>query len=138
MVLVDTSVWIEASRRTGSLAAKVALENLLEEYEAVWCSVVKLEFLGAARKEEGRKLSFWLECIPYREVQERHWERAVRNAWLLRSKGLNLPWNDILIASLAMEEDFRVFAQDKHFDAMAHTLGLVLYRPGYGGIFTPE
>mgnify|MGYP001550518080 FL=1 len=36
MVLVDSSVWIEALRRDGRLDVKLALENLLEEYEASW------------------------------------------------------------------------------------------------------
>ena len=33
MVLVDSSVWIEAARRDGSLAHKVGLEGLLDEIE---------------------------------------------------------------------------------------------------------
>ncbi len=49
MVLVDSSVWIEAGRREGSLEHKVGLENLLASYEAAWCGPVKLEVLGGAR-----------------------------------------------------------------------------------------
>ncbi len=100
MVLVDTSVWIEASRRDGNLAYKVDLENLLDEYEAAWCSPVKLEFIGGARKEDRKKLEFWFECIPFRAVEERHWELAKLNAWKLCGCGLTLPWNNILIASM--------------------------------------
>ena len=57
MVLVDSSVWIEAARRQGDLGCKVALESLLEEYEAAWCSPVRLEVMGGARKEERRGLA---------------------------------------------------------------------------------
>jgi hypothetical protein len=32
----------------------------------------------------------------------------------------------------------RVYAQDKHFDAMAPLLGFALYVPGYGGSFRPD
>ena len=52
MVLVDSSVWIEALRRDGRLDVKLALEGLLEEYEASWCGPVKLEVLGGARPQE--------------------------------------------------------------------------------------
>ncbi len=138
MVLVDTSVWIEASRRDGDLGYKVGLENLLEEYEAAWCSPVMLEFMGGARKEDRRKLEFWFECIPYRSIEEKHWEAAKRNAWKLRDKGLTLPWNDILIGTLANELGCRVYAKDKHFDTMAQQIGLRLYRPGYGGRYAPD
>lgn len=133
MVLVDTSVWIEASRRKGELAYKVGLENLLEEYEAAWCSPVKLEFMGGARKEDRKNLEFWFECIPFRPVEEHHWELAKLNAWKLRDKGHTLPWSDILIATMALDLDMRVYARDRHFETMAEILGLRLYTPGYGG-----
>lgn len=138
MVIVDTSVWIEASRRDGDLAYKVGLENLLEEYEAAWCSPVKLEFMGGARKDDRKKLAFWFECIPYRSVEERHWELAKSNAWKLRDIGLTLPWNDILIASIALDADLRVYAKDHHFESMSEHLGLRLYTPSYGGRYQPE
>ncbi|MFQ3226558.1 MAG: putative nucleic acid-binding protein [Lentimonas sp.] len=138
MVLVDTSVWIEASRRKGDLAYKVGLENLLEEYEAAWCSPVKLEFMGGARQEDRKKLAFWFDCIPYRLAEEKHWEQAKTNAWKLRDCGHSLPWHDILIASMAIEMDLRVYAKDKHFELMKQVLGLRLYTPGYGGRYEPE
>ena len=138
MVLVATSVWIEAARKDGELAYKVGLENLLEEYEAAWCSPVKLEFMGGARKQDRKKLAFWFECVPYRPVEETHWEAAKRNAWKLRDTGHTLPWNDILIATLAIDLNCRVYAKDKHFDTMAKEIGLRLYRPGYGGRYEPD
>ena len=138
MVLVDTSVWIEASRRAGDLAYKVGLENLLEEYEAAWCSPVKLEFMGGARQQDRKKLEFWFECIPYRETREEHWSAAKLNAWKLRDKGVTLPWNDILIATIAQREDMRVYAKDKHFETMVQILGIRLYQPGYGGRYEPD
>ena len=138
MVLVDTSVWIEATRRNGELAHKVGLENLLEEYEAAWCSPVKLEFMGGVRKQDRKKLEFWFECIPYRPVEEKHWEAAKLNAWKLRDKGHTLPCNDILIATLAIDLNWRVYAKDKHFETMSEEIGLRLYHPGYGGRFEPD
>lgn len=138
MVLVDTSVWIEAARRNGDLSYKVGLENLLDEYEAVWCSPVKLEFMGGARKEDRKRLEFWFESIPYRETKERHWAAAKLNSWKLRDQGLTLPWNDILIATMAQLEDLRVYSKDKHFESLAKILGIRLYRPGYGGRYEPE
>jgi len=137
MVLVDSSVWIEATRRKGDLAVKVALEGLLEEYEAAWCGPVKLEVLGGARAEERRKLEFWFDVIPYREMRDGHWDAAKRNAWRLRDKGLTVPWNDVLIATLAVDWEMRVYAHDAHFTAMAPLLGLSLYEPGYGGRYEP-
>jgi predicted nucleic acid-binding protein len=138
MVLVDTSVWVEASRRRGDLAYKVGLENLLDAYEACLCSPVRLEFLGGSHREERKKLGFWLECIPDRSATEAHWREAMRNAWRLRDQGHTLPWNDILIATMALELDMRVYAKDAHFQLMGQIIGLRLYEPGYGGRYAPN
>lgn len=138
MVLVDSSVWIEAIRRQGDLAVKVALEGLLEEYEAAWCGPVKLEVLGGVRQEERRKLEFWFDVVPYREMRDAHWDAAKKNAWRLRDRGLTVPWNDVLIATLAVEWKMRIYAHGKHFEAMAPVLGFTPYQPGYGGKFESD
>lgn len=135
MVLVDSSVWIEAARRDGNLAAKVGLECLLQEYEATWCGPVRMEVLSGARTSERRVLAQHFECIPYQPMTDRAWELATQSCWRLRDKGHTLPWNDILIGSLAIHWECRVYALDKHFDVMKDILGLRLYIPDYGGKF---
>jgi predicted nucleic acid-binding protein len=137
MVIVDSSIWIEAARRTGDIGAKVALECLLGEYEAVLCAPVRLEVLGGARKEERQELDLGFQSIPFLQVLDKDWQAAVKNAWTLRDRGHSVPWNDILIATLAVRSGFRVFARDKHFEAMAPVLGFTLYEPGYGGSYAP-
>jgi predicted nucleic acid-binding protein len=138
MVLVDSSIWIEASRRDGDLGAKVALEALLEEYEAATTNPVLLEVLGGARKEERKRMSDYFAIIPHIQADANDWEKAISFVWLLRDQGIAAPWNDILIATIALRRDIRVFARDKHFDAMANMMGLTLYRPGLGGTYSPE
>lgn len=138
MVLVDSSVWVEASRRQGDLACKVALESLLEEYEAAYCSPVRLEVLGGARKEERRAMMAGFSVIPYIQVGESTWQLALQNGWRLRDAEVHVPWNDLLVASASMEQACRVFARDKHFEAMEKVIGIRLYQPGYGGSFSAE
>jgi len=66
MVLIDSSAWVEALRRKGRLEVKLAVETLLEAYEAQWCSPVRLEVLGGARASERRMLGKFFAVIPYR------------------------------------------------------------------------
>ncbi|MCP5524660.1 MAG: PIN domain-containing protein [Verrucomicrobiales bacterium] len=138
MVLVDSSIWIEAARRNGDIAVKVALEGLLEEYEATLCPPVRLEVLGGARAPERRLLSHAFSVLPWVEVTPDTWRRAVDHCWRLHDGGLSVPWNDLLIASVAVERGCRIYARDHHFDLMKPVLGLALYEPGYGGAFAPE
>jgi predicted nucleic acid-binding protein len=137
MVLVDSSVWIEAGRPNGDLLCKVALEALLEVYEAALCSPVKLEVLGGVRATERRFLEEDFAVIPYVAASEQHWTRALRLGWCLRDLGHTVKNNDLLIAAIALETGCRVYARDEHFDLMAEYAGLSLYRPGCGGSYEP-
>ena len=137
MVLIDSSIWIEAGRPNGDLLCKVALEALLEAYEAALCSPVKLEVLGGTRAAERRLLEEDFAVIPYFAASERHWTRALQLGWHLRDRGHTIKNNDLLIAAIALEIGCRVYARDRHFDLMAEHAGLPLYRPGYGGSYEP-
>jgi predicted nucleic acid-binding protein len=138
MVLVDSSVWIEAIRRPGRLDVKVGLEGLLEEYEAAWCGPVKLEVLGGARAQDRKRLGSWFDCIPYRGMTEDAWDLAKERYWTLRDAGQTLPWSDVLIASLSVTWGCRVYSIDRHFELMREVLGVRLYQPDYGGKYAPD
>jgi predicted nucleic acid-binding protein len=138
MVLVDSSVWIEAARREGSLEYKVGLEGLLEAAEAMFCGPIKLEVLGGARAEDRKRMAAYLESVPYRAMDESAWQFALECAWRLRDMGHSLPWNDILIGSLSLQLACRVYCNDQHFEAMRDVLGVRLYKPGYGGSFQAD
>jgi len=139
MVLVDSSVWIEALRRDGRLDVKVALENLLEQYEASWCGPVKLEVLGGARAQDRDKLETHFSCIPYLPMKDAAWDAAKKLSWRLRDHGCHTPWNVVLIAALSIEAGCRIFAVDKHFEQMQKAgAGIRLYQPGYGGSYSAD
>ncbi len=135
MVLVDSCVWIHANSPKGDLLVKVALEALLEEYEAAWCGPVKLEVLGAARKEKRKALSFFFDVVPYLVGDDSVWEEAKELSWRIRDAGHSLPWNDLLIAVLARRHQCRVYTLDAHFDLLQRHAGVLLYRPGYNGSY---
>jgi predicted nucleic acid-binding protein len=138
MVLVDSSVWIEAARRDGALEYKVGLESLLEAGEALFCGPVKLEVLGGARAQDRRKMAAYFGCVAYRAMDDGDWESALQLAWRLRDKGHNIPWSDILIGSLSARWACRVYACYRHFEIMRELAGVRLYKPGYGGSFAPD
>jgi predicted nucleic acid-binding protein len=139
MVLVDSSVWIESLRRDGRVEVKLALEGLLEEYEASWCGPVKLEVLGGARVQERAQLEAHFSCIPYLPMADAAWDSAKALTWRLRDKGVIAPWNDILIATLSINAGCRIYAIDKHFTLMQDAgVGVRIYQPGYGGKYEPN
>lgn len=138
MVLVDSSVWIEALRRKGRLDVKLALEGLLDAYEAQWCSPVRLEVLGGARAEERPRLGRYFSVIPYRVCTEDDWDSAISLASKLRDHGLTVPWLDVVTASMALRDAIRLYTLDAHFAWIAELTGLRVYEPGYSGMFVPD
>lgn len=138
MVLVDSSVWIEATRKTGRIDVKVALECLLEEYEATVCSPVWLEVLGGLRRESRRAYTEYFSILPYVVAVEEDWKRAQEYAWILADRGLRVPWFDLLIAAISIRYGCRIYTIDRHFDVMQAHLGVRLYQPGYGGSFEAD
>lgn len=138
MVLADSSVWIESLRRDGRLEVKLALEGLLEEYEAAWCGPVKPEVHGGARAQDREQLEVPFGCLPYFPMADAVWDSAKALAWRLRDRGCTAPSNDILIAALSILADCRIYAIDKYFDMMyCAGTGIRLYQPGTGGKYEP-
>lgn len=138
MVIVDTSAWIEFFRRQGDPKVKLAVRALIDEFEATLCGPVELEFLGGALPREKDRLKAWFNVLPYARNDQKLWRKAADTYATLRGKGVTIPWNDALIATITTEQNCRVYAVDKHFEAMEKLIGLPLYQPGYNGTFRPE
>jgi predicted nucleic acid-binding protein len=137
MVLVDSSIWIEALRRNGDVAVKLAVEGLLDADATVMCSPVRLEVLGAVHAQERRRMTYYLSDVTYRACDHQDWENAITLSWRLRDRGVIVPWLDVLIAAVALQDGARVYSIDKHFDMIARETGLLRYQPGYGGVYVP-
>lgn len=138
MVIVDTSAWIEFFRRDGDPGVKLAMKTLIERLEATLCGPVEMEFLGGARPRERARIQARFDILPYLDHDQKIWREAAGHYATLRRTGATLPWNDILIATLAIQTGCRAYAVDRHFEAMAQHLGLRLYEPGYNGGFQPD
>ncbi|TVP78649.1 MAG: PIN domain nuclease [Puniceicoccaceae bacterium] len=138
MVLIDTSAWIEFFRRDGDPAVKLAMQALIEALEATLCGPVEMEFLGGALPHERRRIQSRFDILPYLSNDQKIWRQAATHYATLRSQGITVPWNDVLVATLALHHNYRTYAVDRHFEIMATHLGLRLYTPGYNGAFEPE
>ena len=125
-------------RRDGPASVKLAVRGLLEEFEATLCGPVEMEYLGEAPLAERERLQAWCTVLPYLGNDQKLWRQAAVHFARLRKEGVTAPWNDVLVATIALEAGCRVYACDPHFAAMAPILNLRLYEPGPGGSFNPE
>lgn len=115
MILVDSSVWVEGLRKDGNKGTKQVLGRMLESNMVTTCGPVRLEILGAARKNERKVLDLYFDNIPIIETDDTIWEEAIILSRAVLDKGFKIPWNDLLIAAISKKADIPVYTLDKHF-----------------------
>lgn len=126
MVIADTSVWIPFFNRLDS-PEKLVLDRLIDADEVALVGVVLAELLqGCRTSTERATLSESLLALFYFEVTQTTWLRTGDLSAQLLRKGVTLPLSDLLIATLAIEHDCRVYSLDTHFKKIP---GLRLYMP---------
>ena len=123
-VLVDTSVWIEFFKANSSVSNN--LELLLIEDSVEICGVVLFELLQGIKSEsEKLKIKEILLNLPYVEINKNIWQKSAEISLNIKKKGYTIPFSDILIGTLAIENNFSVFTLDKHFELIPE---LTLYK----------
>ena len=125
MILVDTSVWIAASRQ--KILAEV-LGQLIEADEVTLALPVRLElWTGVARQDRKAFLRSY-GALPQLHPTEDTWR--VLPAWIekARDAGETFTIGDLLIASLAAEIGGLVWSLDKDFERMERLGMISLYQ----------
>lgn len=119
MVLVDSSVWIEALRTGGDTQARQLLADLLESGLAAWCPAIRLEIWASVRDDRERKvLRHFSEVVVDLRVTDAVWERAIKLAGIGRRRGYSFPYPDLLVFACAKIHGVELLHRDKHFDLL--------------------
>ena len=112
MVLVDTNILIGFLRHPDNLTMRH-----LQEESVCLCGVVKAELMhGARNTEDCNRLLVALEAFPCIYMQEHDWINLGRNLYTLRSHGITVPFQDAIIATLALTNYASIWTNDKHFN----------------------
>ena len=114
MILVDSSVMFDHLRnRDPRLVFHFA------KFPVAVGGVTRAEVLHGARNPADRaKLTTFLARFGQIPFDESLWDALGDNLALLRSKGLSVPFQDVVLATLAIHHDLEVWARDHHFPLM--------------------
>jgi predicted nucleic acid-binding protein len=113
-VLVDSCVFITLLKQRRDPAAELMERLQLEDI--VTCGMVRLEVIrGVAIPKVKRALEGFFDVMRNVVTDNKLWEEAAKLAWQLQRSGMNLPAQDILIATCALRADVAVLTFDKHF-----------------------
>ncbi len=120
MVLIDTSAWIFALKKSFHPLVKERIEKILMESDVAINGMIELELLAGVKTEkEFERLKSRLDALYYIETDRSLWDYASKLAVQLKRKGVNVPYADILIAASAMQEKAILVHTDSHFDVVA-------------------
>jgi hypothetical protein len=130
MILLDANVIIDFWRRPTREAA-----DLIRNQEVCVCGPVLSELMhGARREEELEEIRTLVSGLPQLEVNAEVWPELGRNLYALRKAGLTVPFQDALLATLAIFHGLVVWTYDSHFSLMQGVLTtLRLFSPESAG-----
>ncbi|MCR4939772.1 MAG: PIN domain-containing protein [Treponemataceae bacterium] len=111
MILIDTNVMIDYFRsRDSELAAKI------DSLQVGLCGVVRTELIhGARTEEEVDDYLYAFKTFDYLITDDYDWDCTGFMLQTLRSRGLQIPLADAMIALTAIKYDIPLWTYDHHF-----------------------
>jgi predicted nucleic acid-binding protein len=111
MIVVDTSVVIDYLR-----ASDRKLLHLFQHHDAAICGVTRSEVLAGMRSPGHRqRIVAALDVFRQIETNEALWDRLGDHLSALRTNGVSVPMADVIIATIAIENDAELWTRDRHF-----------------------
>jgi predicted nucleic acid-binding protein len=125
LVLIDTSAWILAVRKSPSPVVKNEVEHLLAENTVAIASMIRLELLGGTKSlGEFNRLKSRLDALHQIRTNEANWELTTELSFKLRQQGKVIPYTDVLIGVAAIITGCLLLHADRHSDVMAEDTNL--------------
>ena len=111
MILLDTSVVIDYWRRP-----RRVIEEALIKWKPCLCGVVLSELLqGAANEPDVARTEKALAGFPWVDIPDGVWRQLGLNLSALRKAGLKVPFQDALLATVALAHGMELWTLDTHF-----------------------
>ncbi len=115
-ILVDTSIWIEYFKGNKSVAAIIEEKNAHTVFIAG--PMITELIQGMKTKSEKDNFASSLESLPRLAITDRDWLDAGMLGSALREKGITVPLPDLIIYTLAKNNNCSLYTLDKHFETI--------------------
>lgn len=123
MKLIDSSAWVVFLRRKGDPAIKNIVARLLQADQAAYTCPIRFELFAGVKPHEESDLEQAFVLSHHFPFLEEDWTAAALLERRLRGKGLVIPRNDILVATVAIRTELTVVCRDDHFSAAQKIVG---------------
>ena len=117
VLLVDSSVWIEALRPRAPEAVVTTLRALLTAQRTAITDMIRLEVIaGAKSPKEFDRFREDFAAIPCLSATAESWQQAEEMSFALGRRGLPVPSTDLLIAAVAISHGVPLWHADRDFE----------------------
>jgi predicted nucleic acid-binding protein len=134
-VLVDTSVWSLAYRRSATALNPQqrtllnSLEEIASDGRAQLLGMVRQEMLSGLREtSQFERLRKLLQAFPNVRLETEDHEEAARINYICRAKGITGNIVDYLICATAARRGWSIFTLDQDFDCYAKHVPIRLFK----------
>jgi len=126
MILVDTSIIVEYWKNP-----KREYTDVFITQDIAICGIVQAELIyGARSNKEVEKIISALECFNFIDIDKEDWNGIGKCLHKLRIKGVKIPFQDAIIAFLAVKNNIPLWTRDKHFELIRDVIKeLKVYKP---------
>jgi len=131
MMLADTNIIIDFWKNPDAETADIFINN-----EVAICGIIKAELIhGAKTDKEIKTVSEALDELIFLDINREDWLEIGKLMNKLKKKGVSIPFQDAVIAFIALKNQAELWTKDKHFDLIKqHYSDLRIYRNDKGNI----
>lgn len=124
--LIDTSLWVDFTRRGSPAALKALIHPWIIDPAAVLCEPVAFEVLRHATPAERPPLESQFATLPLLPIPPDIWSQATTLGQACRDRGITPRSFDLLIAALALHHRAELVTFDADFQPIARAAPLHL------------
>jgi predicted nucleic acid-binding protein len=118
MILTDSSIVIDYLR-----TADPKMQRLFAQYDAAICGVTRAEILHGSRNlAHYQRLVTGLNIFRQVTIRQSLWDIVGHNLATLRAAGFTVPFADVVIATVAIENGIELWKRDNQFQMIQRVL----------------
>lgn len=110
-ILTDSNIFIDLFKTNDA-----GIRSVFETENIVICGVIKAELLhGAVSSRDFNRIEEMIKIFDSVDIEAEDWGKLGRLLYCFRTNGLSLPFQDAIIAYLALKYQLTVWTKDPHF-----------------------
>jgi predicted nucleic acid-binding protein len=129
MILIDTSIIVSFWRTNDT-----GMKSIIDKNDICICGTVRAELYAGAKNDfDLQRIKIAISGFHECDAVASTWDLLGVNLYTLRKNGISVPFQDVLISTIGMQNNIPVWTSDNHFSRIAECItGVSLFKPDAG------